>query len=151
MCSSDLSAPVIEQARKREDLAPLIPPVGCACTQRPDFFEDVPSGVDTYAAKQVMHSWDDAAAIWLLNKCRQPRPRPKLVVAEFARNEKTSRFVKNFDLVMSVTMTGNVRSEEQQPLTCRALVVTRAHQGWCCPTRRSASSKHGHRLTRGRR
>ena len=112
-------APVIEQARQRGDLSSLIGS-GRLRLHDADFFEDVPSGVDTYVAKQVMHSWDDAAVIRLLNKCRETSPKAKLVVAEFVRNEKTSRFVKNFDLVMSVTMTGNVRTEEQYADVLRA-------------------------------
>ena len=82
-------------------------------TQAGDFFTDVPAGVDLYVVKQVMHSWDDAAVVKLLRRCREASPSAGFVAAEFVRDEKTSRFVKNFDLVMSVTMNGNVRTEAQ--------------------------------------
>ncbi|HEX3784184.1 MAG TPA: methyltransferase [Pseudonocardiaceae bacterium] len=105
-------APVVDQARRRSDLAPLISADRLRLHDS-DFFEDVPSGVDTYVVKQVMHSWDDASVVRLLRQCKATSPKAKVVAAEFIRDDKSSRFVKNFDLVMSVTMNGNVRTEAQ--------------------------------------
>jgi SAM-dependent methyltransferase len=104
--------PVIEQAKARNDIADLFE------TDRlrgyaGDFFTDVPAGIDLYVVKQVMHSWDDEAVVRLLRRCREASPAAGFVAAEFVRDDKTSRFVKNFDLVMTVTMNGNVRTEAE--------------------------------------
>lgn len=103
---------VIEQARARADLAgPLRD--GRLRLYGGDFFERVPGGVDVYVVKQVMHSWGDDNVVRLLTRCREASPGARLVAAEFVRDDKTSRFVKNFDLVMTVTMNGNVRTQAQ--------------------------------------
>jgi len=104
--------PVIEQAKARADLAPLFE-ADRLRVHAGDFFTDVPGGVDLYVVKQVMHSWDDDAVVRLLRRCREASPSAGFVAAEFVRDDKTSRFVKNFDLVMSVTMNGNVRTEAE--------------------------------------
>ncbi|WP_198348007.1 methyltransferase [Plantactinospora sp. KBS50] len=104
--------PVIEQARARADLRPLLDQQRLQLTSG-DFFENVPADVDTYVVKQVMHSWDDLHVARLLRRCRIVSPRARFVAAEFVRDAKSARFVKNFDLVMSVTMNGNIRSEAQ--------------------------------------
>jgi hypothetical protein len=104
--------PVIEQARTRPDLAPLLDS-GLLQLHSGDFFEQVPGDVDMYVVKQVMHSWDDQNVIRLLERCRAASPQARLVAAEFVRDDKTSAFVKNFDLVMTVTMNGNVRSKAE--------------------------------------
>jgi hypothetical protein len=112
-------APVVEQARVRPELVDLLRDDRLRL-HGGDFFESVPSGVDTYVVKQVMHSWDDANVIRLLRQCRVASPAARFVAAEFVRDDKTSRFVKNFDLVMSVTMNGNVRSQAQYAEVFRA-------------------------------
>jgi hypothetical protein len=105
-------AVVIDQARSRPELADLLD-TNRLRLRRGDFFGEVPSGVDAYLVKQVMHSWDDANVVRLLQRCRATSPQARFVAAEFVRTDRTSRFVKNFDLVMSVTMNGNVRTEAQ--------------------------------------
>ncbi len=35
-----------------------------------DFFDSVPSGADLYLLKRILHDWDDAAAINILQNCR---------------------------------------------------------------------------------
>lgn len=105
-------APVIDQARRRADLEPLIES-GRLRLQAANFFEEVPAEVDMYVVKQVMHSWDDDNVVRLLQRCRSTSPRAWLVAAEFVRDDKTSAFVKNFDLVMTVTMNGNVRTHAE--------------------------------------
>jgi SAM-dependent methyltransferase len=104
--------PVIEQAKARADLASLLASDRLQ-THPGDFFTDVPGGVDLYVVKQVMHSWDDDAVVRLLTRCRAASPTAGFVAAEFVRDDRTSRFVKNFDLVMTVTMNGNVRTEAE--------------------------------------
>jgi hypothetical protein len=102
--------PVIKEAGERAELTSLLGE-GRLLLRAGDFFEEVPGGVDTYVVKQVMHSWDDAKVIQLLQRCKAASPRAKFVAAEFIRDDKASRFVKNFDLVMTITMNGNVRTE----------------------------------------
>ncbi|ALG08717.1 hypothetical protein AOZ06_18950 [Kibdelosporangium phytohabitans] len=108
---ADLPA-VIEQARTSDELAPLLAS-GRLTLHGADFFEAVPSGVDTYVVKQVMHSWSDQAVIQLLRRCKETSPNARFVAAEFIRDTKAPRFVKNFDLVMTITMNGNIRTEAQ--------------------------------------
>ncbi|MEV6848426.1 methyltransferase [Actinoplanes sp. NPDC051411] len=103
---------VVEQARSRPDLAQLLES-GRLELYGGDFFEAVPADVDMYVVKQVMHSWNDDNVVRLLESCRKASPRARLVAAEFVRDDKTSAFVKNFDLVMTVTMNGNVRSQAE--------------------------------------
>lgn len=104
--------PVIDQARSRTDLQDLFG-ADRLRTHAGDFFAAVPGDVDLYVVKQVMHSWNDEAVIRLLRQTKQASPTAGFVAAEFVRDAKTSRFVKNFDLVMSVTMNGNVRTEAE--------------------------------------
>lgn len=111
--------PVIAQAKARQDLAELLSS-GRMRLHAGDFFEHVPGDVDVYVAKQVMHSWDDDKVTRLLRRCRAASPEARIVAAEFVRDHKTSRFVKNFDLVMSVTMNGNVRTESEYAKVLRA-------------------------------
>jgi hypothetical protein len=103
---------VIDEAEARADLAPLLSQDRLRL-YKGDFFEEVPGGVDTYVVKQVMHSWDDVKVIQLLRRCRAASPQATFVAAEFVRDDKASRFVKNFDLVMTITMNGNVRTEAE--------------------------------------
>jgi hypothetical protein len=104
--------PVIEQARARTDIADLFGQNRLR-THAGDFFTNVPGGIDLYVVKQVMHSWDDESVVRLLRQCRAASPAAGFVAAEFVRDDKTTRFVKNFDLVMTVTLNGNVRTEHE--------------------------------------
>ncbi len=110
---------VIDEAKARADLAPLLDQDRLRL-HKGDFFEEVPGGVDTYVVKQVLHSWDDAKVIRLLQRCRAASPTATFVAAEFVRDDKASRFVKNFDLVMTITMNGNVRTEAEYAEVFRA-------------------------------
>lgn len=111
--------PVVEQARTAPELAPLVAE-GRMRLHPGDFLEEVPAGVDTYVVKQIMHSWDDARVTGLLRRCRAASPQAGFVAAEFVHDDKASKFVKNFDLVMSVTMNGNVRTADQYAELFRA-------------------------------
>ncbi|WP_285489791.1 methyltransferase [Amycolatopsis taiwanensis] len=108
---ADLPA-VIEQAETSPELAELLAS-GRLGLHGGDFFDAVPAGVDVYVVKQVMHSWDDDSIIRLLRRCRETSPEATFVAAEFVRDTKASRFVKNFDLIMTITMNGNIRTEAQ--------------------------------------
>ncbi len=103
---------VIEQARTQPDVAKLAEQ-GRLDFEPVDFFAGVPAGIGAYVTKQVWHSWPDDALVRLLRKCREASPGARFVAAELVHREGVPRFVKNFDLVMLVTMSGEVRTEEQ--------------------------------------
>ncbi|MEV0847232.1 methyltransferase [Streptomyces sp. NPDC049954] len=104
--------PVIEQARTHADTAHLAAQ-GRLEFAGGDFFSRVPGGIDVYVTKQVMHSWPDAALVQLLRRCHEASPGAKFVAAELVHRPGRSKFVKNFDLVMLTTMSGEVRTERQ--------------------------------------
>lgn len=103
--------PVIEQAKERPELAPLIES-GRLEFAAGDFFEGVPAGIDTYVTKQIMHSWDDEKVLTLLRKTREASPNARIAAAELVHRDGVSRFVKNFNLIMLVTMAGAIRTAE---------------------------------------
>lgn len=104
-------APVIDGARGRGELAPLVDS-GRLEFAPGDFFESVPAEVDLYVTKQIMHSWDDNKVVALLRKCREASPNARIAAAELVQRDGVSRFVKNFNLVMLVTMAGAIRTAE---------------------------------------
>jgi len=77
-----------------------------------DFFADVPTGVDIYTCKQITHSWNDERLVALLKRCRDASPNARIAAAELVARPGVSRFVRNFDLIMLVTMAGFLRSDE---------------------------------------
>jgi hypothetical protein len=98
---------VIDQARTNPELA------GLNIDFFPgDFFADVPTGVDIYTCKQITHSWNDERLIALLKRCRDASPNARIAAAELVARPGVSRFVRNFDLIMLVTMAGFLRSDE---------------------------------------
>ena len=103
---------VIDQARSRPELEPLVT-AGRYRFAPGDFFEGVPGDVDIYVTKQIMHSWQDDQLLRVLRRCRESSPSARIVAAEFVHHPGTTRFVKNFDLVMLITMSGSVRTAEQ--------------------------------------
>jgi hypothetical protein len=47
------------------------PDVSTRCeTAGGDFFEAVPAGADAYVMKYIVHDWDDAKCVKILNNCR---------------------------------------------------------------------------------
>jgi O-methyltransferase len=107
----DLPA-VIEQARERPELAALAAQ-GRYRFAPGDFFAAVPGDVDIYVTKQIMHSWQDDQVVRVLERCRGASPGARVVAAELVHHPGAARFVKNFDLVMLVTMSGSVRTEAE--------------------------------------
>jgi hypothetical protein len=101
--------PVVAQARARTDLAELVA-AGRYEYAPGDFFVSVPSDVDIYVTKQVAHSWDDERLALLLRRCREASPRARVVLTELVASPETTRFGRDFDLTMLVTMPGDVRS-----------------------------------------
>jgi hypothetical protein len=103
---------VIDQARGRPELAGLVED-GRLGFAPGDFFAGVPEGVDIYVTKQIMHSWQDDQIVKVLERCRAASPTALVVAAELVDRPGATSFVRHFDLVMLVTMSGHVRSAEQ--------------------------------------
>lgn len=103
---------VIAEAKARPELGPLVE-AGRLDFFPGDFFADVPSGVDLYVAKQITHSWSDEKLISLLKRCRDASPTARIAAAELVYRPDIGRFVKNFDMMMLVTMAGFLRTEEE--------------------------------------
>lgn len=80
-----------------------------------DFFESVPSGGEVYILKQIIHDWDDTAAIAILKNCRVQMPKSgKILLIETVippRNEAS--FSKLVDLEMLVITGGCERNEAE--------------------------------------
>jgi hypothetical protein len=102
---------VIEEAKDRPELESLIEK-GRLEFFPGDFFTGVPSGVDIYATKQIMHSWNDERLVTLLKRCRNASPGARIAAAEMVQHHDMPRIVKHFDLMMLVTMAGSVRTAD---------------------------------------
>jgi hypothetical protein len=103
--------PVIEQAKARPDLAELVA-AGRLDFAAGNFFDGVPSGVDLYVTKQIWHSWRDEQVVGLLRACRAASPTARFAATELVQRPGVSRFVKNFNLIMLITMAGSIRTAE---------------------------------------
>ncbi|MEW6736393.1 MAG: methyltransferase [Acidobacteriota bacterium] len=104
--------PVVEQAQQRltaVGLADRCQVVGG------NFFEAVPSGGDIYLISQVIHDWDDARSIAILQNCRRAiSTQGKLLVIEMALEENNQpMFSKLTDIMMLVFTGGAERTEAQ--------------------------------------
>lgn len=103
---------VIEQAKARPDLAPLVD--GGRLDFFPgDFFADVPTGIDLYTTKQITHSWSDAQLVSLLKRCRDASPTATFAAAELVQSHDAPRFLRQFDIMMYATMAGFLRTEDE--------------------------------------
>ncbi len=83
-----------------------------------DFFEALPSGGDAYILKSVIHDWDDAQSVAILNNVSQAMaPDGKLLLIEMvpveARQSPWSQIVAGSDLNMLVNTGGHERSEAE--------------------------------------
>lgn len=77
-----------------------------------DFFQEVPSGGDLYLLKQILHDWDDAHCLVLLqNIQRAARPQSKLLVVEMVvPDQPEPSLVPLTDLAMLALFGGRERS-----------------------------------------
>jgi hypothetical protein len=84
-----------------------------------DFFEAVPDGFDAYLLKHVIHDWDDACAVRILENCRCAMgPEAKLLIVEGVYppridNSPESRGAAANDVNMLVCTGGRQRSEAE--------------------------------------
>jgi hypothetical protein len=75
-------------------------------------FESVPEGADAYLVKNVLHDWDDASALTILQNCRRAmKDRAKLLVIEMVLQEGAPEPIGNLlDLNMLVMSGGRERT-----------------------------------------
>ena len=80
-----------------------------------DFFESVPGGADLYAMKFIIHDWDDARCIKILQNIRKGiAANGKLLIFDTVVPEgNTPHFSKFFDLNMLVMTGGRERTEKE--------------------------------------
>jgi hypothetical protein len=84
-----------------------------------DFFCGVPAGAGLYLLKAVLHNWDDARCVQLLQHCRAAlAPSARLVVIERllpeqAQDSPAARAAVRSDLNMLVGLGGRERSAAQ--------------------------------------
>jgi hypothetical protein len=80
-----------------------------------NFFEGVPSGADAYFLKFVLHDWDDARAIRILENCRAAMPpHGRLFVIEvLVPDGATSSIAKKHDINMLVLTGGRERRVDE--------------------------------------
>jgi hypothetical protein len=85
-----------------------------------DMFSHVPDGGDLYVLMRVLHDWDDACAVEVLQRCRQAAQRPgvRLLVAERVLRERMTcdpraRSDALADLNMLVRTGGRERTEDE--------------------------------------
>jgi hypothetical protein len=80
-----------------------------------DFFESVPGGADLYTMKFIIHDWDDARCIKILQNIRKAiTPGGKLLIFDTVIPEgNTPHFGKLFDLNMLVMTGGRERTEKE--------------------------------------
>ncbi|MCI0353552.1 MAG: methyltransferase, partial [Acidobacteria bacterium] len=79
-----------------------------------DFFQSVPAGGDAFVMKHIIHDWDDARALTILNNCRKASPKAKVLLLEAvlpAGDEP--HFAKMLDLEMLNLPGGRERTEDE--------------------------------------
>lgn len=80
-----------------------------------DFFQEVPSGVDVYLLKHILHDWNDEKCVTILKNVRKAmKPTSKVLVVEFALPEDATPAPAQFmDLNMLVLLDGRERTKDQ--------------------------------------
>jgi DNA-binding PadR family transcriptional regulator len=79
------------------------------------FFESVPSGCDAYLLKSILHDWDDAASVQILQQIREATSATSklLIVERIVTDREPSAIAAMSDLNMMVNTGGQERSIEQ--------------------------------------
>lgn len=80
-----------------------------------NFFESVPEAEEIYVLKRVIHDWDDATSIDLLQRCRDAMVPSGcvLVIDAVLRPGNTPDPNKDMDVLMMATLRGRERTEEE--------------------------------------
>lgn len=79
------------------------------------FFESLPSGKEVYLLKHVIHNWDDAQVLQILQNCRAAMTiGKKLLIMENVLSENSTQRSVLLDLMMLVSVaSGKLRSEDE--------------------------------------
>ena len=103
---------VIDAARSRWRESPLS---GRVRLEAGDFFDRVPDGADVHALAMVLHDWDDARGLTILENCRAAlRPGGVLLISELMIPPGNAPFFgKLLDLDMLVCFGGRERTEAE--------------------------------------
>ncbi len=109
-------------------------PVGDRCAvEAGSFFERVPEGGDVYLLAKVLHDWDDAAALEILQSVRGAASADSrlLMLESVVTTDADSRGTKLLDLVMLALVNGRERTagEWRQLLTSGGWSVTSLRDG----------------------
>jgi hypothetical protein len=80
-----------------------------------DFFKEVPADADIYLLKHILHDWDDAKSVAILETIKKAmKPTSKILVVEFALPHDATPSPAHFmDLNMLVMLDGRERTSEQ--------------------------------------
>ena len=82
-----------------------------------DFFRHIPPGADAYYLQHILHDWDDARALHILDNCRQAlagRPHARLLVVDCVLTPGSEpHFGKLLDLEMLLLPGGRERTEPE--------------------------------------
>jgi hypothetical protein len=80
-----------------------------------DFFQSVPKGHDAYILKHVIHDWDPAHALRILEICRAAMPEKGrlLLVESVLDGQNRGEFAKLMDVGMLTTTGGRERTEAE--------------------------------------
>jgi hypothetical protein len=113
-----LSGVLFDLPHVAEDGQRAIASAGLAdrCTvESGSFFEQVPGAADAYLLSNILHDWDDAESIGILETCRAAaRPDSRLVVLENIVPEGDDpHHAKVLDLLMLVVLGGRERTETE--------------------------------------
>ncbi|MGH8459550.1 MAG: methyltransferase, partial [Nevskiales bacterium] len=79
-----------------------------------DFFQSVPAGGDAFVMKHIIHDWDDARALTILQNCRKASPKAKVILLEAVLpSGNDPHFGKLLDLEMLTLPGGRERTEDE--------------------------------------
>lgn len=104
---------VIEEARQQFAGVGLLSPAPRAEVCGGDFFSHVPEGGDLYLLSQILHDWDDAQCVQILQNCRRAmQEHGRLVILEqlMPPHVQKSSIQVDMDLAMLVLTGGRERT-----------------------------------------
>jgi len=90
--------------------------LGGRCEVRPgSFFESVPEGADAYILSHIIHDWDEASCLKILQNCRRAmKQEAKLLLVEFVIPGPNDRHpAKPLDLIMLAVTGGRERTPDE--------------------------------------
>lgn len=109
---------LFDQPHVVADAAPILHAAGVSARVTivaGDFFAEVPAGADAYLLRKILHDWDDADCVRILQTIRRAvTPRSRLLIVDAVvgppNTDPPSKFL---DLMMLVTAGGRERTEPQ--------------------------------------